>query len=271
MTSSKVILITGCSSGMGLEAAVALAKRGHKVYATLRDLNKRENLDKRLAEEGATAEVVPLDVTDETTIADCVESINRKEGKIDVLINNAGIGIGGPLEAVTIEEAESIFNTNFLGIIRCIQAVLPIMQNQKSGQIINVSSGIGVIGIPFSSVYGASKFAVEGLSESLHEELEGFNIKVKLIEPGIIVTNFNENRLQGTRVFNQDASYAEVMKKRQAATTGKVQESAQEAAVAYVSAVEDESGQFRFQTEETLTLRLKSKLVDPLLFTAMPG
>ncbi|MBI2830403.1 MAG: SDR family oxidoreductase [Chloroflexi bacterium] len=270
MAGNKVILITGCSSGMGLEAAVALAKKGHKVYATMRDLKKRGDLDRRLAEEGVSAEVLRLDVTEDASIAACVDRINRAEGRLDVLINNSGFGLGGPLEAATIQEIEKMFDTNFLGVVRCIQAVLPVMRRQRSGEIINVSSGIAVIALPFSAAYSASKFAVEGLSEALHEELRGFNIKVKLIEPSIVTTNFGANRLPGARQFD-DASYFEGAQRRQQSTGRKGLQSAKEAAITYVAAVEDESGQFRFQTEEALTRRLRSKLVDPFIFTPMPG
>ncbi|MFH1650687.1 MAG: SDR family oxidoreductase [Chloroflexota bacterium] len=269
MPDDRVILITGCSSGMGMEAAVALARRGHRVYATMRDPGRQGDLKKRFAEEGASGEIMRLDVTDAASVDDCVRHIESKEKRLDVLINNAGIGFKGTLESAAMAEIQAVFATNLQGTVRCIQAVLPVMKRQNSGLIINVSSALGVIGISFASVYVASKFAVEGLSESLHEELRHFSIKIRLIEPGIVETRYGANAIRGSRTYDHDAPYLGAENEARAVRAGLPRQSSREAAQTFVRAVEDESARFRFPVGEIYARAIQRKLADPATFTPL--
>jgi len=176
-------LITGCSSGFGRATAVELKKRGYEVVATARRPETLADLDveKRLA----------LDVTDDASVSAAVASA----GAIDVLVNNAGIGIGGPVELVPIAEVRRIFETNVFGPLRMMQAVLPQMRARGVGTIVNVSSVSGRIAAPLSGFYAASKFALEAMSEALHFEAGHFGIRTIVIEPGFFKTNISESHL----------------------------------------------------------------------------
>jgi len=181
---SKVIFITGISSGFGRAIAVELAKSEHKIYGSIR--NDVEPIPK--------INYVHMDVTDMSSIEQAVKEIYEKEGRIDVLINNAGIGIGGPIELTNIKDAQYQMDVNFFGVFRVTQAVLPIMRKQKEGVIICISSIGGLMGIPFQGLYSASKFAIEGYCQSLSLELKPHNIRVVLINPGDFSTSFTSNR-----------------------------------------------------------------------------
>ena len=191
MNENKVVLITGASSGIGKECAGYLAGKNYKVYGTSRnpDKNKTSAFDKNFF-------IVKMDVTNDSSVKECIEYIIQKESKIDILINNAGIGIAASVEKTLIDEYKNIFETNFYGCIRTIQNILPYMREKKYGLIINMSSMLGVFTIPFQGGYCASKFALEGLSECLSMELNPFGIKVVLIEPGDIKSDFNINRIK---------------------------------------------------------------------------
>ncbi|MDP3467878.1 MAG: SDR family oxidoreductase [Daejeonella sp.] len=191
---SKVILITGASTGIGLETAVQLAEQGHQVYATMRNLNKRALLDQETERRKVKLKILQLDVQDEKSIAKCLEEIISFEKKIDVLINNAGAGFIKPMEQASMEEIQQVMDVNFYGPIRCSKAVMPFMRKQKSGHIINVSSVGGIVGSPVNEIYCAAKFALEGLTESLATYLEPyFGINVSLIEPGGTITEFGNS------------------------------------------------------------------------------
>lgn len=191
---SKVILITGASTGIGLETAVQLAEQGHQVYATMRNLNKRALLDQETERRNVKLQVLQLDVKDEKSIAACIEEIISSEKKIDVLINNAGAGFIKPMEQASMEEIQQVMDVNFYGPIRCSKAVMPFMRKQKSGHIINVSSVGGIVGSPVNEIYCAAKFALEGLTESLATYLEPyFGINISLIEPGGTITEFGNS------------------------------------------------------------------------------
>lgn len=190
----KVILITGTSSGIGLETAIMLAEQGHKVYATMRDLNKRSALENEAEKRNAKLHVRQLDVQNEKSIQACVDEIIAKEHRIDVLINNAGAGFIKPMEQASMEEIQQVMDVNFYGPIRCSKAVMPFMRKQKSGHIINVSSVGGIVGSPVNEIYCAAKFALEGLTESLATYLEPyFGIHISLIEPGGTISEFGNS------------------------------------------------------------------------------
>jgi NAD(P)-dependent dehydrogenase (short-subunit alcohol dehydrogenase family) len=180
----KVILITGVSTGFGKETASLLAERGHAVYGTIRNQTETD----------PGVNILKMDLTDEESVRSAVETVISREGRIDVLINNAGMHIGGPAENSPMEHIKLIMDTNFLGLVRMTRAVLPYMRKEQSGTIINFSSIGGLMGLPFQPYYSAAKFAIEGFSESLRIELLQFNIRVVVINPGDFNTNNTNNR-----------------------------------------------------------------------------
>ncbi|KFM19605.1 putative short-chain type dehydrogenase-reductase VdlC protein [Marine Group I thaumarchaeote SCGC AAA799-P11] len=189
----KVALVTGSSSGIGLETALALAKDEYHTFASMRDLSKAVELENAAKKESLRIEVIELDVDKEESIVSAVKKVIDSAGRLDVLVNNAGYGQFGCTEDVTVDDFRKQFETNFFSIVRIIQEVAPIMRNQKSGSIINISSVAGRMGLPGSPAYISSKFALEGLGECLRYELGQFGIKTTLIEPGVIKTNFFES------------------------------------------------------------------------------
>jgi len=191
---SKVILVTGASTGIGLETAVQLAEQGHRVYATMRKLSKRSLLDQEAERRKVKLNVLQLDVQEEKSITACIAEILSSEQRIDVLINNAGAGFIKPMEQASMEEIQQVMDVNFYGPIRCCKAVMPYMRKQKSGHIINISSVGGIVGSPVNEIYCAAKFALEGLTESLATYLEPyFGINISLIEPGGTISEFGNS------------------------------------------------------------------------------
>jgi NAD(P)-dependent dehydrogenase (short-subunit alcohol dehydrogenase family) len=184
----RVVLVTGASSGIGRATAELLACRGHQVFGGVRAAATTRPL--------AGAELVPLDVRDEDSVKACVDEVRSRAGRIDVLINNAGINLVGAVEETSISQAQALFDTNVIGVLRMIQAVLPGMRRQGSGQIVNISSILGFIPAPFMGVYASTKHAVEGLSESLDHEVRAFGIRVVLIEPHYIRSNLDASAAQ---------------------------------------------------------------------------
>ncbi|MHB8684520.1 MAG: SDR family oxidoreductase, partial [Dehalococcoidia bacterium] len=204
----SVVLITGCSSGFGKLAALEFARRGDRVFASMRNTTKAEGLLDAAAAAGGTLEVVRLDVNDSASIAGAVAQIEKHAGPIDVLVNNAGIGTHGPVEDFDDDEVLSIFNTNVFGVIRVTRAVLPSMRARKSGTIVTVGSLAGKVSAPFGGVYAASKHAIEALSDALYYELHPFGIRVVLVEPGGFETEIQTNHLVARR-FNEGSPYVE--------------------------------------------------------------
>ena len=189
----KVAVVTGTSSGIGFETALALAREGYYTYATMRDTTKSDKIKELGQKENLSIDVLELDVDDENSVKTAIQKILDQKQRIDVLVNNAGWGLWGCVEDVSIDEFKAQFDTNFFSIIRLIQEVGPTMRKQGSGTIVNVSSVVGRIGFPASPAYISSKFALEGLSESLRFELAPFGVNVVIIEPGVIKTNFMKN------------------------------------------------------------------------------
>ena len=184
MPVSKAVLITGCSSGIGRATAGRLAGVGWRVYATARDADSMGDL------EDLGCRLLPLDVTDEGSMRGAVEEIERREGAVGVLVNNAGYSQSGAVEAVAIEKVRRQFETNVFGLVRMCQLVLPGMRRQGWGRIVNVSSMGGKLTFPGGGYYHATKHAVEALSDALRFEVEGFGVAVSVIEPGLIRTGF---------------------------------------------------------------------------------
>tara|TARA_B100000029_G_scaffold344181_1_gene336635 strand:- start:2219 stop:3052 length:834 start_codon:yes stop_codon:yes gene_type:complete len=208
----NVALVTGCSSGIGLETAVSLAREGHFTYATMRNMKKSGDLDKIVNDEGLPIKILQLDVDDEESVDNALGKIMDEKGRIDTLVNNAGWGMWGTVEDVSIEEFKQQFETNFFSIIRMIQKIAPVMRKQKSGNIVNVSSVAGRIGFPVTPAYISSKFALEGLSECLRFELGSFGINVIIIEPGVIKTNFFDS-MKMAKKSDSDSVYNEITSK----------------------------------------------------------
>ena len=202
----KSVLITGCSSGFGMLAAVTLAKNGFRVFASMRNLGKRGRLDEALAKAGAQAEVLALDVTSAESIAAAVRAVIERAGRVDALVNNAGAAIGGFVEDVSLDEYRRLMDTNFFGTVALTKAVLPHMRRQRSGRIVNLSSIGGRVANPGLSAYVASKFAVEGFSESLALEADLFGVRVVLIEPGTFKTEIFESNKEMAAASRDPAS-----------------------------------------------------------------
>ena len=189
MSEQRIAVVTGTSSGIGLETAIHLAKNGFKTYATMRNLNKAQAIKQRGQSENLPIEILELDVNDDASVKNAINTIVEKEGRIDVLVNNAGYALLGAVEDLSTQEINDQFNTNVLGPYRTVREVLPTMRKQKSGRIITISSVAGFMGMPIMSAYASSKFAVEGLTESLRHEVSQFGIHACVVESGVIKTS----------------------------------------------------------------------------------
>ena len=213
VSNQKVSIVTGSSSGIGLETALILARNGYFTYATMRTPEKDAPIKTAVEKENLPIKVIQLDVTDDESLKNAINHVTSEAGRIDVLVNNAGYGLVGALEDLSMEEIKTQFETNLFGLVRVIQAVLPTMRRQRSGRILNLSSGAGLFGYPGGSAYVSTKFAVEGLSESIAYELEPFGIKVILIEPGFIQTNFANSMLIAKKAQDPTSSYSQMMQR----------------------------------------------------------
>ena len=208
---TKVALVTGSSSGIGYETALLLARYGFDTFATMRNMNKSKEITEVSKRENLPLRVMQLDVNDDRSVADAIKNILNEKKSIEVVVNNAGYGLMGSVEDSSLDEIKAQFETNFFGAIRVIKEVIPIMRKQRSGTIVNVSSVAGRIGFPMGSAYVSSKFALEGLSESMSYELKQFGIKIVLIEPGVINTNFAFATPK--KALEANSSYSQLMNK----------------------------------------------------------
>lgn len=212
-SNQKVSIVTGSSSGIGLETALILARNGYVTYATMRTPEKVALIKNAVEKESLPIKVIQLDVTDDESLKIAIDHVTSEDGRIDVLVNNAGYGLVGALEELSMEEIKAQFETNLFGLVKVIQAVLPTMRKQRSGRILNLSSGAGLFGYPGGSAYVSTKFAVEGLSESIAYELEPFGIKVILIEPGFVKTNFANSMVIAKKAQDPTSSYSQMMQR----------------------------------------------------------
>lgn len=185
----KTILITGTNRGIGMETALAFGRAGHKVFATMRNMEKTSDLKQLIKEESLAITIHKMDVDSNESITQCVDTIVKEHGPIDVLVNNAGIERHGSVEELPMAEFKAVMETNYFGAVRCIKAVLPPMRKNKNGFIINVSSMAGKIALSPFGPYSASKFALEAITEALAQEVKPYNIRVSLVEPGVINTD----------------------------------------------------------------------------------
>lgn len=196
LLNKQVVLITGASSGIGKSCATYLTQKGYKVYGTSRELDKEEEY-----------EMIKMNVNNSHSVQEGISHILDKEGRIDIVINGAGIGIAGAIEDTSIEEVKLQFETNFYGIYRVCKEVLPIMRKQQAGCLINIGSIGGLVGIPFQGMYSASKYAIEGFTEALRMEVKPYGIRTVLIEPGDYNTGFTNNRIK-TEESQINATYS---------------------------------------------------------------
>jgi short-subunit dehydrogenase len=200
----KVAVVTGSSTGIGYETSLALANNGYFTYATVRDIQKSKEIERIAHVKNIPLKIIEMNVDNDNSVKDTIEKITSEYGRIDILVNNAGYGLFGALEDLEMNEIKKQFETNVFGIMRVIKNVLPAMRLQRTGIIVNISSISGLAGIPSQSAYAGTKFAVEGLSESLSYELEPFGIKIVLVEPGVINTEFVQDLVVPTDRYGID-------------------------------------------------------------------
>jgi NAD(P)-dependent dehydrogenase (short-subunit alcohol dehydrogenase family) len=245
----KVAIVTGSSSGIGYATSLLLARKGFYTYASTRNIDKSASLGSIANTERLPLKLIQLDVTDDSSIKAALEKIVLEKGRIDVLVNNAGYGLFGAFEDLTLDEIKAQFETNFFGLIRVTQHVLPTMRTQGGGGVIvNVSSINGRVAFPVISAYVSTKFATEGLSESISYELGPFGIKVILIEPGAIGSNFMKGSVLPKRALDPQSPYSELVKKVSAKISSDHENATQpeEVAKAIVDAISTERPEFRY-------------------------
>jgi len=266
MKTQNVALVTGSSSGIGYETSLMLARNGFLTYATMRNLNKSGDIKATAAKENLPIRITQLNVTNDVSINNAVQSVISETGQIDVLVNNAGYALDGAFEHLSMDEIKAQYETNVFGLIRTTQAVLPIMREQRSGIIVNISSGAGRFGYPGGSVivnissgagrfgypggsaYVSTKFAVEGLSESMAYELEPFGIKVIIIEPGVIRTNIYNSAVVAKKSQDPNSPYTQITQKMASAFEELVKNASSPELVAKVvlEAVTNQNPNFRY-------------------------
>lgn len=254
----KNVLITGTSTGVGFETALLFAQNGYKVYATMRNITKGEVLQQKATEGALDIEILPLEVTDVQSIQAAVNTIIEQDGKIDLLINNAGAGFAKTTEQATVAEIKWVTDVNYLGVVYCTQAVLPFMREQKFGQIISITSVGGLVGQPFNELYCGAKFAVEGFMEGLATYVtDAFNIKITCVEPGGIATEFMKSAIGKTAVDGVLATgeylpiferYMAGNQKRASESTESVYQTGLEVATVVLNVAQNENPPLRIRT-----------------------
>lgn len=238
------VLITGSNSGIGRATALGLAAHGYEVFAAMRNLDKAEKLLALASDQGIKLHPIELDVNDTTSVNKAVDEIQSTSGTVDILINNAGVGMNATLEDVNIEDGKAVFDTNFWGIIRCTQAILPAMREQGSGHIVNISSVAGRIAALGQLIYSASKWAVECLSENLAQEMAPFGVRVSVIEPGVTRTAILPKNVGHPTPTAYETVYARMLQFYAAGIGANVE--AEEVAKVIVAALEDPDPKFRY-------------------------
>lgn len=259
----KVAIVTGSSSGIGYATSLLLARNRFHTYATMRNIEKSADIQEIANKERLPLQVIQLDVNDDASIRNSIKRVERENERIDVLVNNAGYGLVGAFEDLSVEEIKSQFETNFFGVIRLTQQVLPIMRKQKSGTIVNVSSGAGRIGFPGMSAYVSSKFALEGLSESMSYELEPFGIKVIIIEPGVIRTNFKKNSVMSKKSLDNSSisPYSTIIQKIDSSISSIIEHATppEEVANAILHAITSNNPELRYLVGNDMIMMAETK------------
>ncbi|MBY5935268.1 SDR family oxidoreductase [Tateyamaria omphalii] len=255
---SKVILITGCSSGLGVSLAVQAAQAGHTVYATMRNLSKRAVLDDAVAAAGVTVHVAQLDVQDSASIAACVDQVIAAEGHVDVLINNAGAGFVRSTEQASEEDINWVMDVNFMGVVRCTKALIPHFRERRAGHVVTISSVGGLVGQPFNEIYCAAKFAVEGYMEAMASYISpSFGINFTVVEPGGIASEFAANVMKQVEETGGmlDDEYLPILQKyvggaQDRAAGGDIYQTADEVAAVVMDCVASDDPPIRTRTSK---------------------
>lgn len=260
-SNNKVAVVTGSSSGIGYETALMLARNGFLTYATMRNLNKSESIKSIAAKENLPIRITQLDVTDDVSINNAVQALLSETRRIDVLVNNAGYVLDGAFEHLSLDEIKAQYETNVFGLIRTTQAVLPTMRKQKSGIIVNISSAAGRFGYPGGSAYISTKFAVEGLSESMAYELEPFGIKVIIIEPGVIRTNIFNSVVVAKKSQDSNSPYTQITQKMASSFEGMMKNASSPELVAKVvlEAVTNQNPNLRYLAGKDIEASMEAK------------
>ena len=274
MTSdAKIAVVTGSSGGIGLATAIELARKGFFTYATVRNPAKAGAVMEAAKKEGLSVAVAQLDVNDDYSVKRAVEKILGEKDRIDVLVNNAGYGLGGAFEDTSMEEVRAQYETNVFGLMRTMQAVLPAMRKQRSGTIVNISSGAGRLGYPGASVYVSSKHAIEGLSESIAYELEPFGIRVVLVEPGVVKTNFANDMVFAKNANAPNSPYLQMMQRMGGNWQYMVENgsSAELVAKVIIDAITSKDGNIRFIAGKDMEgwMEARKGMSDPEFFKMM--
>ncbi len=253
---NKTALVTGSSSGIGFETALALSAKGYKVYASMRNLEKKQDLLQAAEASSLRLQVIGMDVTSAHSVEAAVAGVLNQEGRIDILINNAGAGLAKTTENITEEEMKWVMDVNYFGVVRTTKAVIPVMRQQGGGHIINISSIGGLVGQPFNEFYCAAKFALEGYTESLATYLtDAFGIKFSMLEPGGVLTNFSKSASQVSTASSPIAPepYLPILEKymnglRERAASGRIHQSPSRIADLIVETIEMEYPPLRQRT-----------------------
>src|SRR5262249_9702977 len=257
MIEDKIVLVTGVSSGIGRETAQLLAERGARVFGSVRDVRRNGDLP--------DVELVHMDVTDDASVQNGVKSVLEKAGKIDILINNAGYGLTGALEETSVEEAQQQFDTNFFGVLRVTQAVLPAMRRQRSGRIVNISSALGFLPAPFNGIYGASKYALEGYTEALDHEVRTFGIRAVLVQPGFTAPDIGKKNTFARNVIYASTEQKERMQNAIQQRANRFDEALRVAEV-LCRAATDDPPRLRYPVGEGVTLARLRRYVPVRMF-----
>lgn len=259
----KVAIVTGSSSGIGFQTALMLARNGYSTYAPMRNIDKSKTISEIAKKERLPLQVIQLDVNDDVTVRNAINKIVKDGKRIDVLVNNAGYGLFGALEELSIEEIKAQFETNFFGVVRVTQAVLPTMRNQNGGgTIVNISSVGGQVSVPILSAYNSTKFALEGLSESLSHELGPFGIRVIIIEPGFIKTNIMNSSVLAKSASVENSPYYSFTKKIESyfkSMMDNPESSNPEVAKVILYAVTSDNSQLRFTVGNDASVIVQAK------------
>ncbi len=257
----RVVVITGSSSGIGLATAIAFARAGDRVVATMRDPERAGPLETAAAEAGITVEVIPLDVTSDASVRDAFNRVLEEHGRVDVLVNSAGMGTSATLEELTIADLQRSLDVNYLGVARTTKAVLPGMRAAGHGHVIGVSSIAGAVGQPFNDAYSASKHAMEGMYESLRPVAAALGVYVSIVEPGPVTTPFHHS---SERIDAADPEIARLKSNYREMIDAGVErgQSAQEVAEVILSVADDPNPSLRYQTSRFTTRIIERKIAD---------
>ena len=276
MTGNRsLVLITGASSGIGKSTALYLAERGYRVVATSRAKGRLSELEAEAARRDLPIAGVELDINSEAGLSETLAAITEEHGPVDALVNNAGYGLWGPVQTLSTDEIRAQFETNYFAAVRLIQWVLPGMVERRSGTIVNISSVLGRIGTPFNGAYASSKFALEGLSESLRHELRPLGVRVSLVEPGLFQTDFQENKVVAEGIESDDAApYSDYLERYQSKHAGFSRHAKDPVRVAKVvhKIIRSRSPRFRYQVGAESHLGvLGARLVPERVFMSLVG